>query len=125
MRNYQDKKAEVFYKDNYKESKENISNEKNNKKEDNNSNSSMTSLDNITNNKTIFDKYTKKMLEKSETEIKNNNYYNTLILETSRSNLLNNGLISKRADGEKSFEKCINALMEIRIKIKIIISKKK
>ena len=112
MCNYQDKKAEVFYKDNYKESKENISNEKNNKKEDNNSNSSMTSLDNITNNKTIFDKYTKKMLEKSETEIKNNNYYNTLILETSRSNLLNNGLISKRADGEKSFEKCINALMD-------------
>ena len=48
----------------------------------------MTSLDKITNNKIIFDEYTKKMLDKSETEIKNNNYYNTLLLETSRSNLV-------------------------------------
>ena len=110
--NYQDRKAEVFYKNNYKESKDNTSNIKNIKKEKN-SNSSMTSLDNLTNNKTIFDKYTKKILDKSETEIKNNNYYNTLLLETSRSNLvMSNGLISKRAGGEKSFEKCISGLLD-------------
>jgi hypothetical protein len=73
----------------------------------------MTSLDNITNNKIIFDKYTKKMLDKSETEIKNNNYYNTLLLETSRSNLvISNGLISKRTGGENSFENCITALLD-------------
>ena len=73
----------------------------------------MTSLDNITNNKIIFDKYTKKMLDKSETEIKNNNYYNTLLLETSRSNLVtSNGLISKRTGGENSFENCITGLLD-------------
>ena len=110
--NYKDRKAEIFYKNNYKESKDNDSNEKNIKKEKN-SNSSMTSLDNITNNKIIFDKYTKKMLDKSETEIKNNNYYNTLLLETSRSNLvISNGLISKRTGGENSFENCITALLD-------------
>ena len=73
----------------------------------------MTLLDNITNNKIIFDEYTKKMLDKSETEIKNNNYYNTLLLETSRSNLvISNGLISKRTGGENSFENCITALLD-------------
>ena len=112
MCNFQDKKAEIFYKNNYKESKENISVEKeeNNKK---NSSFSFSSLDNITNNKIIFDKQTKKILDKSETELKNNNYYNTLMLETSRSNLLmNNGLISKRTGDESSFEKIIHNLVD-------------
>ncbi len=129
MCNFQDKRAEIFYKNNYKESKENISNEReenNNRKKT--SSSSLTSLDNITNNKIIFDKYTKKMLDKSETEIKNNNYYNTLILETSRSNLLlSNGLISKRTGGDSSFEKCIHALVDYQFnknKNKNIIKKK-
>ena len=112
MCNFQDKKAEIFYKNNYKESKENISIEKedNNKK---NTSFSLSSLDNITNNKIIFDKQTKKILDKSETELKNNNYYNTLILETSRSNILvNNGLISKRTGDENSFEKIIHNLVD-------------
>ena len=116
--NFQDKKAEIFYKNNYKESKENASIEKeeNNKK---NSSFSFSSFDNITNNKIIFDKQTKKILDKSETELKNNNYYNTLILETSRSNiLLNNGLVSKRTDGENSFENCILALIDFQFKNK-------
>ena len=114
MCNYQDKKAEIFYKNNYKETKEIISVEKEeNNRIKNNSSFSFSSFDNITNNKIIFDKQTKKMLDKSETDLKNNNYYNTLILETSRSNtLLNNGLISKRTGGSSSFEKCINALVE-------------
>ena len=56
---------------------------------------SLSSLDNITNNKIIFDKQTKKMLDKSETELKNNNFYNTINLDTSRSNILiNNGLMA-------------------------------
>jgi hypothetical protein len=110
--NYQDKKAEIFYKNNYQESKENSA-EKEEENLKKSSSFSMSSLDNITNNKTIFDKQTKKILEKSETDLKNNNYYNTLILETSRSNLLmNNGLISKRTGDENSFEKIIHALVD-------------
>ena len=113
MSNYQDKKAEIFYKNNYKDSKENFTAEKEENIIKKNSSLSNSSFDNITNNKIIFDKYTKKMLDKSETDLKNNNYYNTLNLETSRSNLLsNNGLISKRNGGSDSFEKCIHALME-------------
>ena len=118
MCNYQDKKAEIFYKNNYKETKEMISVEKEeNNPVKGNSSFSFSSVDNITNNKIIFDKQTKKMLDKSETDLKNNNYYNTLILETSRSNtLLNNGLISKRTGGSSSFEKCITALVESQFK---------
>ena len=100
--------------------------ENNNKK---NSSLSLTSFDNITNNKIIFDKHTKKMLDKSETELKNNNYYNTLVLETPRSiNFSNNGLISKRTGDSNSFEKCIHALVEYQYyknkKIKIKNEKK-
>ena len=110
---FQDKKAEIFYKNNYKESKENISIEKEDNNIKKNSSFSLSSFDNITNNKIIFDKQTRKMLDKSEAELKKNNYYNTLILETSRSNiLLNNGLISKRTDGDNSFENCIYALID-------------
>ena len=110
---FQDKKAEIFYKNNYKESKENFSIEKEDNNIKKNSSFSLSSFDNITNNKIIFDKQTKKMLDKSETELKKNNYYNTLILETSRSNiLLNNGLISRRTGGENSFENCIYALID-------------
>ena len=113
MNNFQDKKAEIFYKNNYKESKENVSLEKEENNFKKNSSISISSFDNITNNKIIFDKYTKKMLDKSETELKNNNYYNTLILETSRSHTPgNNELISKRNGDANSFEKCIHALIE-------------
>ena len=113
MSNFQDKKAEIFYKNNYKESKEIFTLEKEENIIKKNSSISFTSFDNVTNNNIIFDKYTKKMLDKSETELKNNNYYNTLALETSRSNILaNNGLISKRTGDANSFEKCIHALLE-------------
>ena len=110
--NYQDKKAELFYKNNYQDSKGNnsLDKEEMNKKT---SSFSLSSLDNITNNKIIFDKQTKKMLDKSETELKNNNFYNTLVLDSSRSNLLlNNGLISKRSGDDNSFEKCIHAFVD-------------
>ena len=113
MGNFQDKKAEIFYKNNYKTSKDNLSGEKEENNLKKNSSISITSFDNMTNNKIIFDKYTRKMLDKSESELKNNNYYNTLNLETSRSNIGgNNGLISKRNGDANSFEKCIHALIE-------------
>ena len=80
MCNYQDKKAEIFYKNNYKETNEIISIEKEKSNHIKKTSSfSSSSFDNITNNKIIFDRQTKKMLDKSETDLKNNNYYNTLI----------------------------------------------
>ena len=123
MSDYEDNKAELFYKNNYKESKGQLS-EKDNKDENKdkndkkNSSFSFSSLDNITNNKIIFDKQTKKMLEKVEKDY-NNNYYNTLTLETSKSYFLssinNNDLITKRS-GDESFEKCIHALVMYQYK---------
>ena len=74
MCNSQDKKAEIFYKNNYQESKENnnsVEKEEENLKKS--STFSISSLDNVTNNKIIFDKQTKKMLDKSEIDLKNNN----------------------------------------------------
>ena len=121
---YQDKKAEIYYKNNYMDSKKNNSIiekvEKDENKDIKKSESfSLSSLDNVTNNKIIFDKQTRKLLDKSETELKNNNYYNTIVLDSSRSNLLvNNGLISKRTDrgGDDSFEEYIHSLVEYQFK---------
>ena len=117
---YQDKKAEIYYKNNYMDTKKENSIIKKEEKEENKDikkslSFSLSSLDNITNNKIIFDKQTRKLLDKSETELKNNNYYNTLVLDSSRSNLFaTNGLISKRTDrgGDDSFEKYIHSLVE-------------
>ena len=121
MCDYEDNKAELFYKKNYQQSKE-LSDKislKEKKKDKNKKNSSLSisfsSLDNITNNKIIFDKETKKMLERTETE--ENNYYNTLTLESSRSNIItnNNCLVSKR-NRDDSFERCIHALVNFHNK---------
>ena len=61
IRKYGDKKAEIFYKDNYADDIDDKENKNNNSNEDE---SSLSSLDNITNNKTIFDKKTKLLLDK-------------------------------------------------------------
>ena len=116
---YEDNKAELFYKNNYQHnnshnlfdkslSKEKYKNKSNNKK---NSSFSFSSLDNLTNNKIIFDKKTKKMLERVETDV--NNYYNTLTLETSKSNLIsnNNNCLLNKGTIDSSFEQCIYALV--------------
>ena len=58
LKNYQDVKAEIFYKDNYGDSANKEENEKSNFY-----NSSLSSLDNITYNKTIFDKRNKQIIE--------------------------------------------------------------
>ena len=63
LKNYQDKKAEIFYKDNYG----NSSLDKDEEKSKNLTNSStFSSLDNITNNKTIFDKKYKNIIENED-----------------------------------------------------------
>ena len=114
---YEDNKAELFYKNNYQESKEESNKisikEKNKNNEKNSSNLiSFSSLDNITNNKIIFDKETRKMLERNEAD------YNTLTLETSKSINIsnNNALVSKRSSTNDSFEKCIHALVIYKYK---------
>ena len=121
MCDYEDNRAELFYKKNYQQSKE-LSVKvalKEKKKDKNKKNSSLSisfsSLDNITNNKIIFDKETKKMLERKDTE--GNNYYNTLSLETSRSFIINNNncLVSNR-NKDDSFERCIHALVNYQNK---------
>jgi len=54
-------------------------------------------------------------LDKNETD--NNNYYNTLTLETSNSNLfLNNNLLYSKRSGDDSFENCIHALVMYQYK---------
>ena len=59
LKSYQDTKAEIFYKDNYGDSL----NKEENDKSHNYYNSSLSSLDNITENKTIFDKKNKQIIE--------------------------------------------------------------
>lgn len=61
IKNYEDKKAEIFYKNNYDDS--NIKNDDNDKSEKCDS-SSLSSLDNITYNKIIFDKRNKEIIDK-------------------------------------------------------------
>ncbi len=93
MNDYGDKKAEIYYKNNYEnEEKEN---------ESLNDNSS-SSIDNITNNKTIFDKKIRYIIE-------NNNSSNkyTLTLDTSRTLKSNLNLLSKRSNND-SFIKLIS-----------------
>ena len=122
MCDYEDNKAEIFYKNNYEESKDELSGKENsigkNKdkdKEKKNTSLSFSSFDNTTNNEIIFDKETKKILDKNETD--NNNYYNTLTLETSNSNLfLNNNLLYSKRSGDDSFENCIHALVMYQYK---------
>ena len=101
MHNYGDIKAEIFYRNNYQTSKnEDKDNESSNK-------TSLSSLDNLTNNKTIFDKKTRTILDNI-----NNNSSNklTLTLDTSRTLKSNLNLLSKRSKDD-SFIKSISPLI--------------
>ena len=128
--NYQDKQAEIFYKNNYSQSLD-YEKEKVNKEKDNSNKKSfdeLSSLDNITNNKIIFDDRTKKIID---------NELCTLTLETSiinKNNLNNNNndndlykgeLISKRSNANNSFEKVVHYLINSGFKKKIENKKKK
>ena len=83
MQNYGDEKAELYYKDNFgvsnSEKDEDISRK-------NNSNS-LSSLDNITNNKTIFNDKNKFLIEKNEKSI---NYSITMSINNSTINNIDN-----------------------------------
>ena len=111
-----------YNKNNYEESKDELSGKEDiigkNKdidKDKKNNSFSFSSFDNTTNNEIIFDKETKKILDKNETD--NNNYYNTLTLETSNSNLfLNNNVLYSKRSGDDSFENCIHALVMYQYK---------
>ena len=79
MNNYMDQKAEFFYKKNFEASDIDIT-----ELSDNYISSSLSSLDNITNNKTIFDKKNKKYIDGSK------NYTITLTLSNTVNSLINN-----------------------------------
>ena len=102
---FEDKKAEIFYKNNYADSAKDINEkEKDKDNSDKKSSSFLSSLDNITNNIIIFDKRTKKIIDNN---LNNEKCTLTLTLESSRSNIINNNtknnfyngcLISKRSN---------------------------
>ena len=97
MHNYQENKAEIFYKNNYKDSNNNI----NNTEKSFNSSSSLSSLDNITNNKTIFTHRNKKIIDDN---LDSKLCTITLTLDSIKNSGL--GLISTRSKGD-SFEKAV------------------
>ena len=114
IRNYDDKKAEIFYKKNYGNSEEE-------EEKENSNNSSLSSLDNITNNKTIFDKKVKSIIENNENLSKA-----TLTLQSSK-NIKENLITNKSKDD--SFIKFISPIINYKerkkrkkiINLKIII----
>ena len=100
MENYGDDKAEIFYKKNFESTNDD-------KDSENKNSESMSSLDNITDNKIIFTKKTKKIIDKNLDP-----NYGTLTL-TNNSNLTGkneDGLISARSKND-SFEKIVHNLI--------------
>jgi hypothetical protein len=97
LHKYGDKQAEIFYKNNYRNS-----NEEEEEKESSNK-SSLSSLDNLTNNKTIFNQKVKNIIDNNINLSKE-----TLTLESSKT--LKNDLISKRSKND-SFIKFISPIV--------------
>ena len=100
MENYGDDKAEIFYKKNFESTNDD-------KDSENKNSDSMSSLDNITDNKIIFTKKTKKIIDKNLDP-----NYGTLTL-SNNSNLTGkntDGLISARSKND-SFEKIVHNLI--------------
>ena len=125
--NFQDKQAEIFYKQNYNDTLDYEKEKEKEKKVNSEKKSSdeLSSLDNITNNEIIFDERTKKIINNGL-----NNEMCTLTLESSRVNNLNNNLsinsyayegelISKRSNANYSFEKVVHYLIHSQFKKKI------
>ena len=116
MHNYGDDKAELFYKNNFDFSNSEIDESEKN-------NSSLSSIDNITNNRTIFTNKNKFIIEGNEQSI---NYSMTLTLNnTTIKNIQNNkkNLISARSI-KNSFEEMVHNLVYFQKKINIKKSKK-
>ena len=132
VHNFQDRKAEIFYKENYNDTLEYEKEKDKKENSDKKSSDELSSLDNITNNKIIFDERTKKMIDN---DLKNDMF--TLTLESSRMNNINinnrdnfnniiykGELISKRSNAENSFEKVIHYLVHSQFKKRIKNKKK-
>ncbi len=128
LHDYQDKKAEIFYKNNYADSINDVDEkEKEKENSDKKSSSSLSSLDNITDNKIIFDKRTKKIIDNNlNTDLctltLTLDYTGTNLIKenNNNNNIFYNGcLISKRSNENSSFEKNIYTLVHYKIKKKI------
>lgn len=111
MENYGDDKAEIFYKNNFEKSD---SNNDDKDQSDRHDSESLSSLDNITDNKIIFTKKAKKIIDQNLDP-----NMGTLTLTTNSINLNNinnnemnnnDGLISKRSAND-SFEKMVHNLV--------------
>ena len=114
IQSYEDDRAELFYKKNFEDS-----NSKDEEKSEKHDSNSLSSLDNITDNKIIFTKKTKKIIDKNL-----DSNYGTLTLTTNSinnnnseknnnnniNNINNDGLISAR-DINDSFEKIVHNLI--------------
>ena len=107
LHNCQDNKAEIFYKKNLKNSKDNdISTTKKNESESD----SLSSLDNITDNKFIFTKKTKKIIDQN---LDSNCLTITLNSNTDNKNISGGELISTR-NANDSFEKIVYNLIHYK-----------
>ena len=115
MHTYEEKKAEIFYKNNYEE--EITKNDEIEKEQiDKCESSSLSSLDNITDNKIIFTKLNKKIIDNNQDS---NMYSLTFTLESLKNNnSINYGLISKRSL-QDSFEKVLQNFVNYQNKKKI------
>ena len=106
IHNYGDDKAELFYKKNFEFTNSETDDEFSKK----NNTSSLSSLDNITNNKTIFTNKNLFLIEKNEKSI---NYSMTLTLNNTTINSIENNkknLVSARSIND-SFEKMVHNLV--------------
>ena len=99
MHNYSDNRAEIFYKKNYA-----TTNDEEEERESSNE-TSLSSLDNITDNKNIFDKKTRLMIDNNT-----NSNKCTLTLDSSRQLKSNYNLFTKRSKDD-SFIKSISPLV--------------
>ena len=111
LHNYQDKKAEVFYKNNYTQT-----NNDKNMSDDNSETSSLSSSDHYTNNKIIFDKKTKLLLDKDK---KNSSNSSVMSFECSKIKKNNNSNENLRLSIKTNDENTLNDIMkELKKEIK-------
>ena len=95
MSNYEDTKAEIFYKNNYTDEEDDKKNKE--EKKIKNDSSSLSSLDNITDNKIIFDEKNKLIIEK---DLDSKNL--TLTLTNEKSIIQGTGLLNSKRSNENN-----------------------
>ena len=108
LKNHEDNKAEIFYKNNY-----NDSNLKDEDKSDKCESSSLSSLDNITYNKVIFDKRNKEIIE-NDLDSKNISItltLNSLRLNKDKNDSCKNLISMERSNDENSFIESIKNIV--------------